>query len=168
MSKSAPSKDYKETEEAKELYDKSTLELETNNIGPFKPVLILVPLRLGIDSLHTTYHESLKACFKISSFVGIVGGRPNSSLYFIGLLGDDLIYLDPHFSRPALETKPLSQYTKEEFSTYHCSTPRKIHLSSIDPSMMLGFYCRNANELDILYHQIKKASENHTPIISIE
>ena len=40
-----------------------------------------------------------------------LSGRPNSSLYFIGLQGDDLIYLDPHFSRSAVETKALQEYT---------------------------------------------------------
>jgi cysteine protease ATG4 len=121
---------------------------------PFRPVLILVALRLGIDSLHPTYYPALKACFEIPSFVGIAGGRPNSSLYFIGLQGDDLIYLDPHFSRSALETKSLSEYTKEDFSTYHCAMPRKINIANLDPSMLLGFYCRTLHDFDVLCDQL--------------
>ncbi|KAG1451346.1 hypothetical protein G6F56_008109 [Rhizopus delemar] len=167
-SESVSLEDKKERSEAKHLYDASTFQSTAIKTDKFKSVLILVPLRLGIDSLHSTYYEGLKACFGISSFVGIAGGRPNSSLYFVGLIGDELIYLDPHHSRPALETKHLSQYTKEEFATYHCSTPRKIRLSSIDPSMMVGFYCRNMREFDLLCQQIEKISKNHTPIVSIE
>jgi cysteine protease ATG4 len=154
--------------EAKNLYDaSSTPQEETtfpNDMLPddkdtvFKSVLILVPLRLGIDSLHPTYYPALKACFELPSFVGIAGGRPNSSLYFIGLQGDDLIYLDPHFSRPALETKSLSEYTREDFSTYHCTIPRRIPISNLDPSMMLGFYCRTRKELDLFCDQIKTVS----------
>ncbi|KAI9480828.1 MAG: peptidase C54, partial [Benjaminiella poitrasii] len=112
----------------------------------FKPVLLLVTLRLGIDSLHPTYYAGLKACFKLPSCVGIAGGRPNSSLYFIGLQGDDLIYLDPHFSRAALETKSLNSYTREDFNTYHCTIPRRVNISNIDPSMMVGFYCKTQQE----------------------
>ncbi|CEP17831.1 hypothetical protein [Parasitella parasitica] len=176
-------------EEAKHLYDASStpqqqqqqqqeassaaeshngkLSLDTEATA-FKPVLMLVALRLGIDSLHTIYHPALKACFELPSFVGIAGGRPNSSLYFIGLQGDDLIYLDPHFSRPALETKRLSQYTNEDFSTYHCTIPRKISISNLDPSMMLGFYCRNQKELDLFCDQIKSISQKHSAIFSIQ
>lgn len=160
-------------EEAKNLYeanntdDDNTAAITAGEVPPpdedeedegFKPVLILVALRLGIDSLHPTYYPALKACFEIPSFVGIAGGRPNSSLYFIGLQGDDLIYLDPHFSRSALETKSLAEYTKDDFSTYHCTLPRKIHISSLDPSMLLGFYCRTSHDFEILCDQLKLVS----------
>ncbi|KAK4519089.1 uncharacterized protein ATC70_009320 [Mucor velutinosus] len=167
-------------EEAKHLYDASSTPQEQeqatspNTDSPddkdtvFKPVLMLVALRLGIDSLHTTYYPALKACFELPSFVGIAGGRPNSSLYFIGLQGDDLIYLDPHFSRPALETKSLSEYTREDFSTYHCTIPRRIPIANLDPSMMLGFYCRTQRELDLFCDQIKTISQKHTAIFSIQ
>ncbi|KAJ7210944.1 hypothetical protein C8J57DRAFT_1400464, partial [Mycena rebaudengoi] len=33
--------------------------------------------------------------------VGIAGGRPSSSYYFVGVQGDRLFYLGPHHSRPA-------------------------------------------------------------------
>jgi cysteine protease ATG4 len=158
----SPKQDENEREEAKHLYEASSLTPdEMDNIedddseGDFKPVLILVALRLGIDSLHPTYHPALKTCFEIPSFVGIAGGRPNSSLYFIGLQGDELIYLDPHFSRPALETKSLADYTKRDFSSYHCTIPRKINIANIDPSMLLGFYCRTLSEFNSLCDQLK-------------
>lgn len=148
--------DKKEREEAKHLYDASTPQSSVVKSDTFKPVLILVALRLGIDSLHPTYYKGLKSCFETPSFIGIAGGRPNSSLYFVGLQGDELIYLDPHYSRPALETKSLFQYTKKDFNTYHCIIPRKIHISNIDPSMLIGFYCRNTREFDLLCQQITK------------
>jgi cysteine protease ATG4 len=146
-------------QEAKNLYDASSSPqqqpINEEDETYFKPVLLLVALRLGIDSLHPTYYPALKACFELPSFVGIAGGRPNSSLYFIGLQGDELIYLDPHFSRPALETKHLNSYTKEELNTYHCTVPRRIHISHLDPSMLLGFYCRTQQDFDLLNDQIK-------------
>ncbi|CAO3655727.1 unnamed protein product [Mucor hiemalis] len=165
-------------EEAKHLYEASNNDDDTAAAGSattaededneFKPVLILVALRLGIDSLHRTYYPALKACFEIPSFVGIAGGRPNSSLYFIGLQGDDLIYLDPHFSRPALETKSLAEYTKEDFSTYHCTVPRKINISNLDPSMLLGFYCRTQSDFEVLCDQLQLISQKYSAIVTVQ
>ncbi|KAJ7732834.1 hypothetical protein B0H16DRAFT_1769866 [Mycena metata] len=34
--------------------------------------------------------------------VGIAGGRPSSSYYFVGAQGDGLFYVDPHHSRPSV------------------------------------------------------------------
>lgn len=145
-------------QEAKSLYEASNAPLEdlmSLDNKSFKSVLILITLRLGIDSLHPTYYPALKACFELPSFVGIAGGRPNSSLYFIGLEGNELIYLDPHFSRCALETKSLRNYTKDDFNTYHCQTPRRIHISNLDPSMVLGFYCQTKQDFDLFCEQIQ-------------
>lgn len=152
--------DESERQEAKQLYEASNPEEgdAAATSTTFKPVLILVALRLGIDSLHPSYYPALKACFEIPTFVGIAGGRPNSSLYFIGLQGDDMIYLDPHFSRCALETKALSQYSKDEFNTYHCTEPRRINIASLDPSMLLGFYCRTLTDFNLLCNQLDLVS----------
>ena len=50
-------------EEAKHLYDASTPQSASIKSTSFKPVLILIALRLGIDSLHPTYYDALKSCF---------------------------------------------------------------------------------------------------------
>ncbi|KAI8883618.1 hypothetical protein K501DRAFT_184017 [Backusella circina FSU 941] len=164
-------------QEAKYLYDANNIPLppppsssSSSSLvrNTWKPILILVPLRLGIDSLHPTYYPTLKSLFELPWFVGIAGGKPNSSLYFIGCQGDDFIYLDPHFSRPALETKPLVYYTMNDFTTYHCTVPRKIHISNLDPSMMLGFFCRTRGDFDALCLQLEKISKKYTPIITIQ
>lgn len=38
--------------------------------------------------------------------VGIAGGRPSSSYYFVGSQTDNLFYLDPHHARPAIPLRP--------------------------------------------------------------
>ena len=38
--------------------------------------------------------------------VGIAGGRPSSSYYFVGSQADNLFYLDPHNTRPAIPLRP--------------------------------------------------------------
>ncbi|GAA5810395.1 hypothetical protein MFLAVUS_003816 [Mucor flavus] len=165
--------DESERQEAKQLYEANNTEegdaaATATKETTFKPVLILVALRLGIDSLHPSYYPALKACFEIPTFVGIAGGRPNSSLYFIGLQGDDMIYLDPHFSRCALETKALSQYSKDEFNTYHCTEPRRINIASLDPSMLLGFYCRTLTDFNLLCNQLDQISQKHSAIVTVQ
>ena len=51
--------------------------------------------------------------------VGIAGGRPASSYYFVGSQADSLFYLDPHHARPAVPLRPpppphiQAQYTEQ-------------------------------------------------------
>ncbi|CAG8563176.1 1766_t:CDS:2 [Diversispora eburnea] len=72
--------------------------------GPFGPLTI----RLGINNLNPIYYDALRS-------VGIAGiqlkkrGKPSSSYYFIGTQADELFYLDPHNSRPAIELKSNEQ-----------------------------------------------------------
>ncbi|RUS25914.1 hypothetical protein BC938DRAFT_471471 [Jimgerdemannia flammicorona] len=191
-------------------------DLHKHKEGEWRPVLILVAIRLGIDQLNPIYYPALKAYFEFPWSVGIAGvyvvciaqrfcidggperkglrlvrkrfvpsftlqhsahllsnpiscsGRPNSSLYFVGVQGDELFYLDPHFSRQALETKKSSEYTEQDYATYHCDTPRKIHISHLDPSMLLGFYCRTRGEFDDFCARVMKVAKKYTPIFTID
>jgi len=131
-------------------------------------VLILVAIRLGIDNLNPIYYDALKACFRFPHSIGIAGGKPSSSYYFIGTQGDDLFYLDPHHSRQALELKSVQEFTEEEMATFHCDTLRKIPISQLDPSMLLGFYCQNSEEFENFCDLVKELSKNHKPVFTIE
>jgi len=39
-----------------------------------------------------------------------------------------------------------SAYNPAELQTFHCEKVRKMHLSGLDPSMLVGFLCRDAEE----------------------
>ncbi|WVR03505.1 hypothetical protein IAU60_000496 [Kwoniella sp. DSM 27419] len=67
-----------------------------------KAVLILVGIRLGLDGVNPIYFDSVKALFTFPQSVGIAGGRPSSSYYFVGTQANSLFYLDPHLTRPAV------------------------------------------------------------------
>jgi cysteine protease ATG4 len=54
------------------------------------PVLILVPLRLGLEALNPTYIPLLQGVLQCSLCVGIIGGRESSSFYFLGWSGNDV------------------------------------------------------------------------------
>ncbi|KAJ6527519.1 peptidase family C54-domain-containing protein [Mycena capillaripes] len=72
-----------------------------------RPVLLLLGIRLGLDGVNPIYYETIKLLYTFPQSVGIAGGRPSSSYYFVGVQGDGLFYLDPHHSRPAVPLKPF-------------------------------------------------------------
>lgn len=69
------------------------------------PGLIMVPLLLGSGrQLNPVYRASIKRLFDIPQCVGLAGGRPNSSLYFIG-------YADAFRLANTLDTTAIICYT---------------------------------------------------------
>ncbi|KAF7356818.1 Cysteine protease [Mycena venus] len=129
-----------------------------------RPVLLLLGLRLGLDGVNPIYHDTIKELYTFPQSMGIAGGRPSSSLYFVAAQAEGLFYLDPHHSRPAVPLRPplkttnekdmdeateqyyVSAYSAAELQTFHCEKVRKMHLSGLDPSMLVGFLCRDAEE----------------------
>ncbi|CAG8664043.1 9210_t:CDS:2, partial [Paraglomus brasilianum] len=146
-----------------EVYKEALRNSEEN----FRSVLILVAIRLGISSLNPVYYEGVKACLRFPESVGIAGGKPSSSYYFIGVEGDDLFYLDPHYSRPAIELKNIEDYTEEELATFHCDTLRKIPISQLDPSMLLGFYCRTIEDFGNFCERINEIGKDQRAIFTV-
>lgn len=62
-------------------------------------LLILVPLRLGLNELDLIYESYLKEALKLSQTVGIIGGSPRHAVYILGFQDESFIDLDPHFSQ---------------------------------------------------------------------
>ncbi|KAH7909440.1 cysteine protease required for autophagy [Hygrophoropsis aurantiaca] len=67
-----------------------------------RAVLVLIGIRLGIDGVNPIYYDTIKGLYTLPQSVGIAGGRPSSSYYFMGSQADNLFYLDPHHARPAV------------------------------------------------------------------
>lgn len=76
-----------------------------------RPLLILIPLRLGAESINSLYIPVLKNILSMRTCVGIIGGKPKHSLYFVGWHCECLIYLDPHYCQDFVDT------SKSDFST---------------------------------------------------
>jgi cysteine protease ATG4 len=112
-----------------------------------QPTLILLGIRLGPDRITPVYYEALKSTLTYPQSIGIAGGRPSSSHYFLGCQGDSFFYLDPHETRPALafHSDP-AEYTEEELASVHTRRLRSLRISEMDPSMLLGFLIRDEGD----------------------
>lgn len=113
-------------------------------ITTWKSLILLIPLRLGHDKLNPIYGDCFKAMLSLEWCIGIIGGRPKHSLYFVGYQDDKLIHLDPHYCQD------MNDVNMENFSlaSFHCKSARKMKISKMDPSCCLGFYISSKNDYD--------------------
>lgn len=136
----------------------------------------------------------LQATFTFPQSVGIAGGKPSSSYYFVGMdsSNDTLLFLDPHQVRPAVPFRPgpsppssladrtqssysrqsqttedgwlCTAYTPAQLDTYHGSKMHRLPLRMMDPSMLLGFVVRSRAEWDDLVARLGALKK---PILSV-
>ncbi|XP_046898877.1 cysteine protease ATG4A [Hypomesus transpacificus] len=139
----------------------------------WKPLLLVIPLRMGINNINPVYIQALKECFKMPQSCGVLGGKPNLAYYFIGSLGEELLYLDPHTTQTTVEVEP--GVAMDDHSYHWTRTPRHMKITSLDPSVSLGFFCQSEEDFDswcylVQQEILKKTSqrmfelvENHPP-----
>ncbi|AEC10381.1 Cysteine protease ATG4a [Arabidopsis thaliana] len=145
---------------------KSCLEFSKGQ-SEWTPIILLVPLVLGLDSVNPRYIPSLVATFTFPQSVGILGGKPGASTYIVGVQEDKGFYLDPH------EVQQVVTVNKEtpdvDTSSYHCNVLRYVPLESLDPSLALGFYCRDKDDFDdFCLRALKLAEEsNGAPLFTV-
>ena len=131
-----------------------------------QPVLILLGVRLGIETINPIYYEALKSCLKYPQSIGIAGGRPSSSHYFVAVQSSHLFYLDPHQQRVALPWRDnVMNYTDEEIDTCHSRRLRRMKIDDMDPSMLLSFLIKD--EADWSDFKIRLKDINGKAIIHI-
>ncbi|MES1911765.1 MAG: hypothetical protein MHM6MM_004146, partial [Cercozoa sp. M6MM] len=133
-------------------------------LSPFKACILLIPLRLGLDELNEAHVQDLLTCLQQPQSVGIMGGKPGRSLYFVGYQDTRLVYLDPHTVQSAVD--PLHDFTLLRSSSnrsYHCSRVRSVDVRDIDPSLAIAFYISNGTEFEQFWNfasTLSKTSES--------
>jgi cysteine protease ATG4 len=117
-------------------------------------VLLLVPLRLGVEKLNVSYIQPLLSMFTLPQFAGFIGGQQSSSFFFVGAeipvdpasTDGYCYYLDPHLVQESDHTG---------VGSYKVLDVGRITIGSLDPSLSLGFYIRDSTEWEILTASIK-------------
>lgn len=139
-----------------DIYEDSFLAVAKPDGTTFTPTLILVGTRLGIDKINQVYQQALIATLQMPQSIGIAGGRPSSSHYFVGAQGQWLFYLDPHQPRPALPFhEDLSKYSATDLESCHTRRLRHLHVTDMDPSMLIGFLIRDEDDWDMWKSAVK-------------
>ncbi|KAA0198894.1 cysteine protease ATG4B-like, partial [Hyalella azteca] len=115
-----------------------TRALSKKSDGSWKPLLLLLPLRLGVDTLNDIYIETLKRFFHVPQGLGILGGAPSKALFLIGYVGQDVLYLDPHTTQDSVSVgrKETSEEQQADL-TYHCRCTPRMPFIRLDPSIAM-------------------------------
>lgn len=132
------------------------------------PLLLIIPLRLGLTDINPIYIPALKRCLEIQGTLGIIGGRPNQALYFVGYVGDEALYLDPHTVQKSggINNKE-TQSEIEMDETFHQRNAGRINFTSMDPSIAVAFLTKSQSDFDRLISELKNCKANETPLFEI-
>ncbi|KAI9227794.1 MAG: hypothetical protein DHS80DRAFT_16610 [Piptocephalis tieghemiana] len=124
----------------------------------WQPLLLLVVVMLGVGTINPVYLPALRVSLTFPQSVGVAGGRPDASLYFVGFEGEDMLYLDPHRSKPSFPPKSSVQgvMSDEEMVSYHGDEIRRISGAKLDPCALLGFYLEDEASFRRLSRQLEE------------
>lgn len=89
--------------------------------------------------------------------VGILGGRPGEAYYLTGLQDGYLIFLDPHNTQETVKPELIRQ----NHTTYHESSAKKIHYSKLDPSLGFAFLLKKREDMDIFREFMALGKKTH-------
>ncbi|KAF1782766.1 Peptidase C54 [Phytophthora cactorum] len=117
-------------------------------------LLILIPLRLGLDQVNERYVPAIQKTFAFPQSVGIIGGKKGHSVYFVGTQQDQLHLLDPHDVHPAPELNAAFP-TATHLRTVHSSRPLVMNVTTIDPSLALGFLCEHRADYEDFERRVR-------------
>lgn len=132
------------------------LEQCESDVNIWKPLLLIIPLRLGLHEVNPIYIPGLKKCFEIDGSVGMIGGKPSQGYFFIGYVGEEALFLDPHTAQRSGSVG--TKVTPDEIEmdeTFHQKFVNRIDFKHIDPSLAICFLCRNRIEFDRLIERFQ-------------
>ena len=135
-------------------------------------LLLLIPLRLGLKSFNAQYVQTVAHTFSLPQSVGLLGGRPRGARWFYGAVADGskIFGLDPHtvqnspnrrMARVNGKDSSVVDLSDEYLRSVHTSYIEVFSLQRMDPSIALGFYCRNEQELENLLTSTQNWKKEH-------
>ena len=135
-------------------------------------LLLLVPLRLGLDSFNENYLEAVAHTFSFPQSVGILGGRERGARWFYGASSDGkkVFGLDPHTvqTAPRRRTAKVNgvastvvDLTDDYMRSCHTTHPEVFSFLKTDPSIAMGFYCKTQDDLEDLFVRLSDWKENN-------
>jgi cysteine protease ATG4 len=128
--------------------------------GGWRPVLIMACVRLGMDVvLHPQYVERVAELFRIPQCAGIVGGKPNASLFMVGMQDEHVLYLDPHVVQAA---QPELGEAWSDVASVHTTQPLKMPCREVDPCMGVCFLCSTQAEFEDLCERLSVLEAKHS------
>ena len=111
-----------------------------------QPLLLLVPLRLGLNRISDEYIQVIRDILHWPQSVGFIGGTRARSMYFVGCHGENAFVLDPHQVQPAL----LNGHQWR--SMYADPTVLTMKLTDLAPSIAFGFLCHTRDDYEHFQH----------------
>lgn len=171
------------------LYESPVLSTESNGSTPASAsasasidqewdasLLILIPLRLGLTEFSKTYRVPLAHVLSFSQSVGIIGGSPRHALWFYGANSDGsrVFGLDPHTvqrsprrtrvtpdgSRNKLKPDYEIVFSDEYLRSINCTNASTMDMTKLDPSLALGFYCRDRKDYESFCESLKDMKDD--------
>ena len=123
-----------------------------------KKFIIFISVRHGLNEIEKEMYSKILSFFDFENNIGIIGGKQNRALYFIGKCEDNLIFLDPHYVQNAVTLQDIQQ--GEGGKTYIPQNIYYLNISEISPSMTLGFVVRNQKEFDVMLKRIEAMTKD--------
>lgn len=139
-----------------DVYEEDVTPIFEDN--PKATFLLLLGVKLGLNAVNECYWQDIRDILDSKQSVGISGGRPSSSLYFFGFQHDYLFYLDPHSAQ-----LNLGAFNSEldMYRSVHSTKFNKIHLSEMDPSMLIGILIQGKEDWEKWKLQMSKSKIIH-------
>lgn len=94
----------------------------------------------------------------MEQWVGVIGGKGNKALYFVGSEEDNLIFLDPHYVNEAIKKEDIDSFDLDQFV---CDNPMKMWMSYLDPWLGFGFLIKNESEFRDFIKEINRKKEKY-------
>ena len=106
------------------------------------PCIVLIPGLFGLDHLDERFLPFLQLTFCINSSLGFISGKRDSAYYFFAMNSEEFFYFDPHVTKKFVNTE-----NNDEYRCFYELQPKSISALSINPSILLGFFCSNKQQI---------------------